>query len=180
MKASVVIDTCSTTSTIEFDDLMRNRIIKIRQRIEYNQIHKEKDASTSSKEVDVKGTASVEKGTSHSRSDRVTQEPSTGEDMILASAENTGGNTLINEKDASDNIENDRNITDNDHEILDGNEEINGIVEVTTSKMDRGQIYLDDASVYEDENKEKPTNDSRSSISTSSIIRKTYAKRVQE
>ena len=26
---------------------------------------------------------------------------------------------------------------------MDGNEEINGILEVTTSKMDRGQIHLD-------------------------------------
>ena len=77
---------------------MRNRIFKIGKRIEYNQIHKERDASTNSKEVDVKGTASVEKGTSHSRPDRVTQEPSSEEDVILASAGDTGGNTLINKK----------------------------------------------------------------------------------
>ena len=47
----------------------------------------------------------------------MTQEPSSEEDMILASARNTDGNTLINKNDASDNIENDRNINNNDHKI---------------------------------------------------------------
>ena len=90
MRASVVIDTCSTTSTIEFNDPMQNRIFKVGKRIKYSRVHKEKDASTNSKENDDKGTASVERETSHSRSDRATQMPSSEGDEISASARDAG------------------------------------------------------------------------------------------
>ena len=46
VKASVVIDTCSTTSMIEFNDPTQNRIFKVGKRIKYSRICKEKDAST--------------------------------------------------------------------------------------------------------------------------------------
>ena len=74
MRASVVIDTCSATSTIEFNDPMQNRIFKVGKRIKYSRVHKEKDASINSKKIDDKETASVERETSHSRSDKAIQE----------------------------------------------------------------------------------------------------------
>ena len=79
-------------------------------------------------------------------------------------------NILANKKEASNNIENNQNIADNDHEIIDRHEETNGTLESTTSKMDRVQINLDDVLNYEDENKEKATVDNRSFIDTSDIL----------
>ena len=52
-----MIDTCSTISTIEFNDPMQNRIFKVGKSIKYSRVHKEKEASTISKEEDDKETA---------------------------------------------------------------------------------------------------------------------------
>ena len=92
------------------------------------------------------------------------------EHKLICTENEMGENTLVNEKEAFNNIENDQNIADNDHEIMDRNEETNGILESTTSKMDRVQIYLDDVLFYEDENEEKATVDNRSFINTSDIL----------
>ena len=58
IRASVMMDTCSTISTIEFNDPTQNRIFKVGKRIKCSRIRKEKDATTESKGEDDRETAS--------------------------------------------------------------------------------------------------------------------------
>ena len=79
-------------------------------------------------------------------------------------------NILVNKIEASNNIENDQNIADNDPEVIDRHKETNDVLEPITSKKNRVQIYLEDILFYEDENEEKATFDNRSFINTSDIL----------
>ena len=78
---------------------------------------------------------------------------------------------MNNKEEATDNIENNQNIEDNDHETIGRYEKTNSVSESTISKRNSVQIYLDDIVVYEDENDEnKATPDNRSFINTSDIL----------
>ena len=78
---------------------------------------------------------------------------------------------MNNKKEATDNIEDNQNIENNDPETIGRYEKTNGESESTISKRNSIQIYLDDIVVYEDENDEnKATPDNRSIINTSDIL----------
>ena len=85
-----MVDTCSTISTIEFNDPTQNRIFKVGKRIKYNRIRKEKDASTVSKGEDDKETASEKREISQNGSDKAPQRPSSEGDELSASAIDAG------------------------------------------------------------------------------------------
>ena len=66
-----MIDTCSTISTIEYNDPTQNRIFKVGKKITCSRICKENDASAESREKDDTETASVKRDMSRNDTDKV-------------------------------------------------------------------------------------------------------------
>ena len=61
---------------------------------------------------------------------------------------------MSNEKEATNNIENDQRIVENDHEAIGRDVRTDNVIESVISGRNRIQIYLDDIVIYEDENEE--------------------------
>ena len=74
-EASVIIDTCSIVSTIEFDDPTRNRIFKVGKKVTSSRFCRENDASAASREKFDTETASVKRDIAHNDSDEMPQGP---------------------------------------------------------------------------------------------------------
>ena len=87
-EASVMVDTGSTVSTLEYDDPTQNRIFKVGKKITYIQSCKDSNDSTESREKDDIEIASVKRYMSLNDTDKVLQEPLSDGDETSASVLN--------------------------------------------------------------------------------------------
>ena len=148
-----MIDTCSSVSTIHYNDPTKDRIFKIRKRRTCSLICQD-DGNWRESKSNIEQ-ASVRRNNTRDANDEglnkdTSNDSEDDDDMIIDMAKSEEG-------EATNCTGNDQEIVRNNHEAVDRNERKSNIIESVTSERDRVHIYLDDIVFYEDVNEEDET-----------------------